>query len=234
MEHLSSIDYYKEILVDWLTTTRLTSNLHKFQWGMFRPLCVVWIPNDIHHYPSIVVPNPRLNLPHSFHVQVPCWVGNSNGHVSIFFCSSGGSEEISCHKHESRIEMKGPPGYKETSLVTGNPAAVKAMMGTATRWPGNGLSVGYQWEKHRSKWGFAIVIRCYPTIHSFFWRGFRSFWTIPFLYLYWHTLTMYFPCFLFEPWTIHIRDSDNLFMTHVGIIATVATGAPTAFQAKLI
>ena len=45
---------------------------------------------------------------------------------------------------------------------------------------------------------------------------------------------MYFPCFLFEPWTIHIRDSDNLFMTHVGIIATVATGAPTAFQAKLI
>ena len=166
MEHLSSIDYYKEILVDWLTATRLTSNLHKFQWGMFRPLCVVWIPNDIHHYPSIVAPNPRLNLPHSFHVQVPGWVGNSNGHVSIFFCSSGGSEEISCHKHESRIEMKGPPGYKETSLVTGNPAAVKAMMGTATRWP----------EKHRTKWGFAIVIRCYPTIHSlFFWRVFDHF-----------------------------------------------------------
>ncbi|CAL1149083.1 unnamed protein product [Cladocopium goreaui] len=39
-----------------------------------------------------------------------------------------GSEEISCSKHESRIEKKGPPGYEESSRVTGDPAAVKAKL----------------------------------------------------------------------------------------------------------
>ena len=54
-----------------------------------------------------------------------------------FFSFSLGSEEISCSKHESRIEKKGPPGYEESSRVTGDPAAVKAM-GTANmagKWP---------------------------------------------------------------------------------------------------
>eukprot|EP00438_Fugacium_kawagutii_P017205 Skav230830 [mRNA] locus=scaffold2865:61908:64121:- [translate_table: standard] len=32
-------------------------------------------------------------------------------HVTIATCA----EELSCHKHESRVEKKGPPGYEESS-----------------------------------------------------------------------------------------------------------------------
>ena len=101
---------------------------------------------DIQWYPSMSATHQLLQAPDLIgpilfmFLQVP----GSNEFDDIFQLFLG-SEEISCSKHESRIEKKGPPGYEESSRVTGDPAAVKAM-GTANmagKWP---FLMGTKWK----------------------------------------------------------------------------------------